>query len=160
MEVGILRGQPGSRSARDCGPCNPISARQLRLLRIFCPSLYSQFAQLGSEIGDSLRPTFEIFPFFGDASQRPGAISTAWCRTQSWLDYFQGSGSRCSISKTGECPASAGSAGVTIRVTARFRLSRELSRRSALCDRLAQGARRPTRRETLWQENWKARLPS
>src|SRR5260370_5142759 len=79
MEVGILRGQPGSRSARDCGPCNPISARQLRLLRIFCPSLYSQFAQLGSEIVDSLWPTFEIFPFFGDASQRPGTISTAWC---------------------------------------------------------------------------------
>src|ERR1700675_4516887 len=52
-------------------------------LRIGCPSLYSQFAQLGSEIVDSLWPTFEIFPFFGDASQRPGAISTAWCGTQS-----------------------------------------------------------------------------
>src|SRR6266403_331606 len=80
------------------------------LLWTGCPSLYSQFEQLGSEIADSLRPTFEIFPFFGDASQRPGAISTAWCRTQSWLDYFQGSGSRCSISKTGECLASPGSA--------------------------------------------------
>src|SRR5258708_1780647 len=52
-------------------------------LGIGCPSLYSQFAQLGSEIVDSLWPTFEIFPFFGDASQRPGAISTAWCGTQS-----------------------------------------------------------------------------
>jgi hypothetical protein len=28
-------------------------------------SLYSQFEQSKSEIADSLRPTFEIFPFFG-----------------------------------------------------------------------------------------------
>src|SRR5205085_4791401 len=35
-----------------------------------------------------------------------------------------------------------------IRVAARFRLRRELRRRSARCNRLAQDARRPTRRET------------
>jgi len=52
-------------------------------------SLYPQFAQLGSEIADSLRPTFEIFPFFGDASQRPGAISTAWCGTQSKSSFSE-----------------------------------------------------------------------
>src|SRR3954451_14772677 len=43
-------------------------------------SLYSRFEQLGSEIDDSLRPTFEIFPFFGDVRQRRSAISTAWRR--------------------------------------------------------------------------------
>src|SRR6478752_1590241 len=42
----------------------------------------SRFRQRRGEIADSLRPTFEIFPFFGDASQRPGAISTAWCGMQ------------------------------------------------------------------------------
>ena len=77
-----LRRQPTSHSTEECGPINPISARQLRPF-VNWLSLYSQFEQLGSEIADSLRPTFEIFPFFGDASQRPGAISTAWCGTQS-----------------------------------------------------------------------------
>jgi len=32
---------------------------------------------------ESSRPTFEIFPFFGDASQRLGAMSTAWWARQS-----------------------------------------------------------------------------
>src|SRR6266404_4099185 len=46
MEVRILPGQPGSRSARDCGPCNPISARQLRLfcefsVRLYTPNLHN-----------------------------------------------------------------------------------------------------------------------
>ena len=48
--------------------------------------MFANFTSLAMEpqghiagLGDSLRPTFEIFPFFGDARQRPGAISTAWC---------------------------------------------------------------------------------
>src|SRR6266567_5607206 len=41
---------------------------------------------------------------------------------------------------------------VTIRVAARFRLWRELRRRSALCDRLAQGARRPTGERPMARE--------
>ena len=91
-------------------------------LRIYAPSPSSQLAQSQSEIVESLRRIFEIFPFLGDDGRRPGSIHTPW--------------------RTRQCKS------VVIRVAARFRLWRELRRRSALCDRLAQGARRPTRRET------------
>jgi hypothetical protein len=53
------------------------------LLQIGAPSLSSKFQQSYGEIADSLQPTFEIFPFSGDSCRRPGAISTAWCGTQS-----------------------------------------------------------------------------
>jgi hypothetical protein len=40
-------------------------------------SLDSQFGGIRSEIVESLRPFFEIFPFSGDGSRRPGSIYTA-----------------------------------------------------------------------------------
>jgi hypothetical protein len=51
------------------------------LIQIGAPSLDSQSLPLESEIGDSLRRMFEIFPFLGDCDRRPGSISTA-CPTR------------------------------------------------------------------------------
>ena len=56
-----------------------------RFLQIFLLSLYAKIAQSGSEIADSLWVMFEIFPFFGDASRRPGSIDTARYPAQSPL---------------------------------------------------------------------------
>ena len=46
LEVRILSPQPGSHSARDCKPMNPISARQLRLfcelaVHLYTPNLHN-----------------------------------------------------------------------------------------------------------------------
>src|ERR1019366_4091328 len=38
----------------------------------------AKFACFRSEIADSLRRIFEIFPFSGDSERRPGSIYTAW----------------------------------------------------------------------------------
>src|SRR5216684_6468899 len=48
------------------------------LLRFRNRSPGSQFGYFGSEIADSLRRRFEIFPFLGDEGRRPGSIGTAW----------------------------------------------------------------------------------
>jgi hypothetical protein len=48
------------------------------IFQICAPSLDSQSLQLQSEIGDSLRRIFEIFPFLRDSDRRPGSIDTAW----------------------------------------------------------------------------------
>src|SRR3984893_936399 len=48
------------------------------LLRIGYPSPGSETGRCGSEIVDSLRQIFEIFPFSGDPGRRPGSICTAW----------------------------------------------------------------------------------
>jgi hypothetical protein len=47
------------------------------LLQIGAPSLSAQFGQSQSEIADSLRRIFEIFPFSGDRDRRLGSIYTA-----------------------------------------------------------------------------------
>src|SRR5437868_1997866 len=47
-------------------------------LRIYAPSPSSQLAQSQSEIVESLRRIFEIFPFLGDDGRRPGSIHTPW----------------------------------------------------------------------------------
>ena len=52
------------------------------LLRIGYRSPGSQISRCGSEIADSLRRVFEIFPFLGDSDRRPGSIGTAWPRWQ------------------------------------------------------------------------------
>ena len=44
------------------------------LLRIGYRSPGSQIGRCGSEIADSLRRIFEIFPFLGDCDRRPGSI--------------------------------------------------------------------------------------
>jgi hypothetical protein len=48
------------------------------LLRIEGRSPGSKFGHFDSEIADSLRPVFEIFPFLGDCGRRRGSICTAW----------------------------------------------------------------------------------
>jgi hypothetical protein len=48
------------------------------LLRIGYRSPGSGIGVSGSEIADSLRRIFEIFPFSGDWGRRPGSICTAW----------------------------------------------------------------------------------
>ena len=48
------------------------------LLRIGYRSPGSQIGRCGSEIADSLRRIFEIFPFLGDSDRRPSSIGTAW----------------------------------------------------------------------------------
>jgi hypothetical protein len=48
------------------------------LLRIGGRSPGSGFGQFQSEIADSLRRPFEIFPFLGDEGRRRGSIGTAW----------------------------------------------------------------------------------
>ena len=48
------------------------------LLRIGYRSPGSQIGRCGSQIADSLRQIFEIFPFSGDSGRRPGSIGTAW----------------------------------------------------------------------------------
>src|ERR1700675_2362832 len=48
------------------------------LLRIGYRSPGSQIGRCGSEIADSLRQRFEIFPFLGDSDRRPSSIGTAW----------------------------------------------------------------------------------
>jgi hypothetical protein len=53
------------------------------LLRIGYPSPGSKTGRCGSEIADSLRQIFEIFPFSGDRGRRPGSIYTAWPGQQS-----------------------------------------------------------------------------
>jgi hypothetical protein len=128
-----LRRQPGSHSARDCWPKNPISARQLRPFvigfRLYTPNSNNLGAK--SPIVSSL--TFEIFPFFGDASQRRGAISTAWRTRQCKSGY----------SSSGAVSAMAG-------ITPPFGAMRSAGARSTA----------PHKERDLWQENWKARLPS
>jgi hypothetical protein len=47
-------------------------------LRIGYQSPGSETGRGGSEIADSLRQIFEIFPFSGDRGRRPGSICTAW----------------------------------------------------------------------------------
>jgi hypothetical protein len=47
------------------------------LLRIGGRSPGSEFGQFQSEIADSLRRIFEIFPFLGDSDRRLGSIYTA-----------------------------------------------------------------------------------
>src|ERR1700682_578382 len=50
------------------------------VLRIGYQSPGSETGRFGSEIADSLRQIFEIFPFSGDSGRRPGSIGTAWRR--------------------------------------------------------------------------------
>ena len=50
------------------------------LFRIGYRSPGSEIGCCGSEITDSLRRIFEIFPFSGDSDGRPGSIGTAWRR--------------------------------------------------------------------------------
>jgi hypothetical protein len=80
------------RRVRSALPRQPTSHRRLEilpsamaqmpanggLLRFRNRSPGSQFGHFGSEIADSLRRTFEIFPFLGDEGRRPGSIGTAW----------------------------------------------------------------------------------
>src|SRR5882757_1115429 len=53
------------------------------LLRIGYPSPGSETGRSGSEIANSLRRIFEIFPFSGDRGRRPGSIYTACPASQS-----------------------------------------------------------------------------
>jgi hypothetical protein len=53
------------------------------LLRIGYRSPGSEIGRCGSEIADSLRRIFEIFPFSGDSDRRLGSIRTAW-RSLQW----------------------------------------------------------------------------
>src|ERR1700692_4705401 len=48
------------------------------LLGIGYRSSGSEIGRCGSEIADSLRRIFEIFPFPGDSDWRRGSILTAW----------------------------------------------------------------------------------
>src|ERR1700730_17683129 len=48
------------------------------LLRIGYPAPGSILRIRRSEIADSLRQIFDIFPFSGDRGRRPGSIYTAW----------------------------------------------------------------------------------
>jgi hypothetical protein len=61
------------------------------LLRIGYRSPGSGIGVSGSEIADSLRRIFEIFPFSGDWDRRPGSIGTAWPGLQCKLANFSGS---------------------------------------------------------------------
>src|SRR5882762_9615197 len=67
------------------------------LLRIGYRSPGSQVGRCGSEIADSLRRIFEIFPFLGDSDWRLGSIGTAWRAAQSYFPMFDDnlSGSQC-----------------------------------------------------------------
>src|SRR6266404_5218375 len=108
MEVRILPGQPGSRSARDCGPCNPISARQLRLFcefaaRLYTPNLHNLGAKSSIVSGLHLK-----YSRFLETRARDRARSALRGVGAVLARLLQGSGSRCLISKTGECPALAG----------------------------------------------------
>jgi hypothetical protein len=51
-------------------------------LRIGYRSPDSKIGRCGSEIADSLRRIFEIFPFSGDSDRRPGSTETAWWARQ------------------------------------------------------------------------------
>jgi len=55
------------------------------LLRIGYRSPGSEIGRCGSEIADSLRRIFEIFPFLGDSDRRLGSIGTAWRAAQSYF---------------------------------------------------------------------------
>jgi hypothetical protein len=57
------------------------------LLRIGYRSPGSEIGVSGSEIADSLRRIFEIFPFSGDCDRRPGSIGTAW-RTRQCNQWY------------------------------------------------------------------------
>jgi hypothetical protein len=85
MQVRILPGQPGSHSTQDSTVENGKVPAKCGLLQVCALSLYSKIQQSVSEIGESLWRILEIFPFCRDASRRRRAISTAWCRTQSFL---------------------------------------------------------------------------
>src|ERR1700684_1823823 len=52
---------------------------------ILAQCLPTQYTQSEGEVAESLWQLFEIFPFLRDASERRGAISTAWCGAQSHL---------------------------------------------------------------------------
>ena len=54
------------------------------LLRNSNQSPSSQNGLCGSDLADSLRRIFEIFPFSGDCDRRPGSIRTAWRALESW----------------------------------------------------------------------------
>jgi hypothetical protein len=60
-------------------------------LRIDCRSPGCGIGVSGTEIADSLRRIFEIFPFSGDWGRRPGSIWTAWPGLRCKLANFSGS---------------------------------------------------------------------
>ncbi len=71
-----LRRQPASPAPGDFALYN--ATNNGGLLRIGYRSPGSGIGVSGSEIADSLRRIFEIFPFSGDWGRRPGSICTAW----------------------------------------------------------------------------------
>jgi hypothetical protein len=80
METGaISTASPASQSGawRLC-PLQCQKARQWRAFANCYRSPGSGIGVSGSEIADSLRRIFEIFPFSGDWGRRPGSICTAW----------------------------------------------------------------------------------
>jgi len=72
----------GSRAVRRSEKMPRYSERPANggLFRIGYRSPGSEIGRYGSEIADSLRQIFEIFPFSGDGGRRPGSIYTAWRR--------------------------------------------------------------------------------
>ena len=52
------------------------------LLRIGYRSPGSEIGRCGTQIADSLRRIFGIFPFLGDSDRRPSSIGTAWAVAQ------------------------------------------------------------------------------
>jgi hypothetical protein len=60
------------------------------LLRISRRSPGSDFGQSQSETADSLRRTFEKFPFLRDCGRRPGSICTTWPMRQCYVLWFPG----------------------------------------------------------------------
>jgi hypothetical protein len=60
------------------------------LLRISRRSPGSDFGQSQSETADSLRRTFEKFPFLRDCGRRPGSICTTWPMRQCYVLWSPG----------------------------------------------------------------------
>jgi hypothetical protein len=78
VQVRILPGQPTSPASGDLPSVTSEMPANGGLLRIGYRSPGSQIGRCGSQIADSLRQIFEIFPFSGDSGRRPGSIGTAW----------------------------------------------------------------------------------
>jgi hypothetical protein len=77
-----LRRQPGSPAIGETVPDTRRKARQWRAFAIWPPVSGSDFGCSRSDIADSLRRTFEKFPFLGDCGRRPGSICTDWSSMQ------------------------------------------------------------------------------
>ena len=72
----LYASKKGSRAVRRSEKMPRYSERPANggLFRIGYRSPGSEIGRYGSEIADSLRQIFEIFPFSGDSGRRPGSI--------------------------------------------------------------------------------------